>query len=260
MLIDINKSLNFKDELNIIISLGIDTLKIQIEQDTNKELKSIIKFTMEDYVVIKKESNNQSHIIYDNSVTNPQTSNGTSVGRVQGDMIILYGLNQIHQNNTALKILQNLFKNYTYIVRQLDFNIDIFGLDKDRISSVYNTNTDKFHISPREQLENNYTYLSGIGTTNIVIPDNKKHKNLIQKIKVIMQQNKSNVEYVGISILSVYKSFRIREKNHTHILFKIQEQKHLEKISRLIKAGDYHIDFNPFFDNGNHKDYNGLNI
>ena len=140
---------------------------------------------MEDYVVITQETASQSHTIYDNSVTNLQTNKGTSIGRMQGDMITLYGLNQIHQNDTALKILKNLFKNYTYIVRQLDFNIDIFGLDKDRISSVYNTNTDKFHRSPREQLENNYTYLSGIGTTNIVIPDNKKHKNLIQKIKVI---------------------------------------------------------------------------
>jgi hypothetical protein len=61
-------------------------------------------------------------------------------------------------------------------------------------------------------LESDYINLSGIGTTNIVIPDNKKHKNLIQRIKVIMQQNKSNVEYVGISILSVYKSFKIRGK------------------------------------------------
>jgi len=47
MLININKSLNFKDELNIIISLGIDTLKIQIEQDQDKELDQIIKTTME---------------------------------------------------------------------------------------------------------------------------------------------------------------------------------------------------------------------
>ena len=258
MLININKSLNFKDQLNIIISLGIDTLKIQIELDKKKEkyeeLKSIIKYTMEDYVAITQETASQSHTIYDNSVTNPQTNKGTSIGRMQGDIITLYGLNQIHQNDTAMKILQNLFKNYIYIVRQLDFNIDIFGLAKDRISSVYNTSTDRFHTSPREQLESNYINLSGIGTTNIVIPDDKKHKNLIQKIKVIMKQNKSNIEYVGISILSVYKSFKIREKNHTHILFKIQEQKHLEKINRLIKAGDYHIDFNPFFDNGNHKD------
>jgi len=187
MLININKSLNFKDELNIIISLGIDTLKIQIELDKRKEkyeeLKSIIKFTMEEYVVIEKESNNQSHIIYDNSVTNPQTNNGTSIGRVQRDMITLYGLNQIHQNDTALKILQNLFKNYTYAIRQFDFNIDIFGLAKDRISSVYNTSTDRFHVAPRKQLKSDFINLSGIGTTDIIIPNDKKHKPLLSQIK-----------------------------------------------------------------------------
>ncbi len=51
MLININKSLNFKDQLNIIISLGIDTLKIQIQPDLNKELFSIIKTKMEEYIL-----------------------------------------------------------------------------------------------------------------------------------------------------------------------------------------------------------------
>ncbi|NOQ31504.1 MAG: hypothetical protein GQ570_10305 [Helicobacteraceae bacterium] len=169
-------------------------------------------------------------------------------------MITLYGLNQINECEAQLKILQNLFKNYTYIIRQLDFNIDLFGLAKDRVSSVYKTSTSRFHVSPREQLQSDYINLSGIGTTNIVIPDNKKHKILVKKIKKIIEKNEDNIQYVGASLLSAYKSFKIRDKNHTHILFKIQEQKHLEKINRFISAGDYNIDYNPFFENGNVKD------
>ena len=254
MLININKSLKFKDQLNIIISLGIDTLKIQIQPDLNKELFSTIKLTMEEYIVITKEGNTNSYTIYDNSIINPDTNHGTSIGRVQGDMITLYGLNQINECESQLKILQNLFKNYKYIIRQLDFNIDLFGLVKDRVSFVYNTSTKRFHVSPRVQLQSDFINLNGIGTTNIVIPDNKKHKLLVKKIKKIIEKNEDNIQYVGASLLSAYKSFKIRDKNHTHILFKIQEQKHLEKINRLISAGDYNIDYNPFFENGNVKD------
>jgi hypothetical protein len=254
MLININKSLDFKDQLNTIISLGIDTLKIQIITDPDKELFSIIKATMEEYVVITKEITTKGYIIYDNSITNPQTGKGTSVGRITGDMILLYGLNQIHQNETPLKILQNIFTSYTYIIRQLDFNIDVFGLKKDRISCTFNTSINRFHTSPREQLHSEYTQLSGIGTTNIVIPDNRKHKTLVNKIKTILVDNEANIQYVGASVLSTYKTFKIRDKNYTHILFRVQEQKHLDKINNLIQAGNYNIDFNPFFENGNHKD------
>ncbi|NOQ30577.1 MAG: hypothetical protein GQ570_05575 [Helicobacteraceae bacterium] len=74
MLININKSLDFKDQLNIIISLGIDTLKIQIQPDLNKELFSIIKIMMEEYIVITKKGNTNSYIIYDNSIANPDTN------------------------------------------------------------------------------------------------------------------------------------------------------------------------------------------
>jgi len=104
------------------------------------------------------------------------------------------------------------------------------------------------------QLQSDYVNLSGIGTTNIVVPDDKKHKLLVKKIKKIMESNEDNIQYVGATLLSAYKSFKIRDKNHTHILFKIQEQKHLEKINKLIHAGDYKIDYNPFFENGNVKD------
>jgi len=280
MLININKSLNFKDQLNIIISLGIDTLKIQIEFDQNKELDQIIKTTMEEYIVIEAEGKTKSHIIYDNSVINPENNNGTSIGRINGNMITLYGLNQINQCESQLKILQNLFKNYKYIIRDLDFNIDTFGLAKDRISSVYNTSTDRFHVSPREQLKSDYVHLSGIGTTHIIIPDDKKHRPLLSQIKRQIKlddsQKKAVIQVYHPVHQSCYKKYydksdevsaigkvinNIKSKNgsvskkvrSSFIHFKIQEEKHLNKINALIKKGSYKTDFNPLAENGNDK-------
>jgi len=278
MLININKSLNFKDELNIIISLGIDTLKIQIEQDQDKELDQIIKTTMEEYIVITKEENTKSHIIYDNSIINPENNNGTSIGRVQGDIITLYGLNQITPYESQLKILQNLFKNYIYIIIQPDLDIDIFGLAKNRISSVYDTSTARFSPSPREQLKSDYIHLSGIGTTHIIIPDDKKHRPLLSQIKRQIKLDNSQIKAV-IQVhhpvhQSCYKKYyeksnkvtaigkiinnikskdgSVKKKERSSFIhFKIQEEKHLNKINTLIKKGSYKIDYNPLAENGN---------
>lgn len=254
MLIDINNNLNFKDELKLIISLGVDTLKLQIIIDYDENIFSFIESSMPDYIVITQEPNGVGHIIYDNSEINPDTLHGTSIGRIYNDMITLYGLNQMHECKSQLQLLKLIFSQYNYIIRQLDFNIDVFGVDKDRISCVYNTNTKRFSVPPREQLQSNYLNLNGIGTTNIAMPINTKHKLLITKIKKILSSNPSNIQYVGISILSTYKTYKIRDKNPTHILFKVQEQNHLKAITKLIDSGDYKIDFNPFFEKGNHKD------
>ncbi len=280
MLININESLNFKDELNIIISLGIDTLKIQIELNPYKELFEIIKTNMEDYIVIAPEEGSKNYIIYDNSTINPKNNNGTSIGRVQENMVTLYGLNQMHPYESQLMILQNLFKNYKYIIRQLDFDVDIFGLAEDRISSAYNTSTDRFHISPRVQLQSDYLHLSGIGTTHIIIPDDKKHKPLLSKIKREVKLKNSQIK----SVIQVYhpvhqscykkycdksdkvskfgqiinniksKDGSVRKKERSSFIdIEIQEEQQLNKINKLILDGSYKTDFNPFAENGNDK-------
>ena len=195
-------------------------------------------------------------------------------------MIALYGLNQITQCESQLKILQNIFTNYKYIIRQLDFNIDTFGLAKDRISSVYNTSTDRFHVSPREQLKSDYVHLSGIGTTHIIIPDDKKHRPLLSQIKRQIKlddsQKKAVIQVYHPVHQSCYKKYydksdevsaigkvinNIKSKNgsvskkvrSSFIHFKIQEEKHLNKINALIKKGSYKTDFNPLAENGNDK-------
>ena len=265
MLININKNLGFKDNPNIIISLGIDTLKIQIMRESNDKLFNIIKNGMEEYITITLEPNtNHSYIIYDNSIINPETNHGTSIGRIASDMITLYGLNQIYKNDTQLKVLHNLFSNYTYEIRQLDFNIDIFGLAKDRISCVNKTLHKRFYTTPREQLKSNYTYLSGIGTTNIIIPNDNNHKSLIKKIKKIINTNEKNTKYGRISNYLKYKTFKeikitkfceqfqIKSK-YAHILFKVQIKKDLDKIFKLIDNGNYKVDYNHLITKDNHK-------
>ena len=179
-------------------------------------------------------------------------------------MVTLYGLNQMHPYESQLMILQNIFKNYKYIIRQLDFDVDIFGLAKDRISSVYNTSTDRFHVSPRVQLQSDYLHLSGIGTTHIIIPDDKKHRPLLSKIKrqikIENSQVKSVIQVYHPVHQSCYKKYcdksdkvsklgqiinnikskdgSVRKKERSSFIdIEIQEEQQLNKINKLILDG-----------------------
>lgn len=290
MLININNSLNFKDNIKIILSLGIDTIKLEIETintEPERNLFSLIK-SVQEYIVITKELNTNSYTIYNNLVINPETGNGTSIGRINGTMVTLYGLNQIDESQVQFQIINSLINNSTYNIRQDDFNIDSYGLPKDRHSCVFKTNVEKFHVKPSEQLKSNNINLSGIGTTVIVIPDDKKHQVLLKQIKRIFKYNKENIKNVIPHYYMKkdptadtdgrrYKSFKevnneispigkifsnVRSKKLTnrrdkssYLQVKIQNQKHLIKINKLIEEGDYNIDYNPCFDeNGNIKD------